>query len=291
MLIGVGVEFLASRYTKQTGGITTSRKPKAEVEIILAGDVMLGRTVMSRSLDMSDPVYPFRKVGEVLSQADIVFVNLENPILENCPRHYTGFTFCAEPKMIEGLEFAGVDVATLANNRSRNYGERGLLRTKELLEEKGILVTGLGNLAVIEKSGVKFGFLGFDYVDKNITDEDLELVRESDKRVDVLIAGVHWGAEYRDTASAKQNEIAKKLVENGVDLIAGHHPHWVQNQETINGKPVYYSLGNFIFDQMWSAKTREGLAIRIIYNEKGEIVREEDLPVFMYSWAQPEWVE
>lgn len=86
---------------------------------------MLGRSVMIKSLSMNDPVYPFRKVAEKLNQADIVFVNLESPLVANCPSSNSGFKFCADPKMIEGLKFAGVDVVSLANNHTLNYGRGG----------------------------------------------------------------------------------------------------------------------------------------------------------------------
>ena len=132
--------------------------------------------------------------------------------------------------------------------------------------------------------------MGFEFIDKQPTEADYKLVSDSDKKVDILIVGVHWGVEYKSTASAKQKEIAKKLVENGADVIAGHHPHWVQEMEYIDNKPVYYSLGNFVFDQMWSQKTREGLAIKLTFKD-GRIVKEEKLPIFMRNWSQPEWVE
>lgn len=262
----------------------------SEVEVILTGDIMLGRTVATTSLDKkSDPNYPFIKVNDRLRSADVVFANLESPVATNCPRTYEGLIFCADPKMAEGLVYAGVDVVTLANNHILNYGQKGLTETTKVLNENGIAYTGLGNLVIKEIKGTKFGFLGFEFIDKWPVQDDYDLVAKSDSKVDVLIVGVHWGAEYRENRSDKQNEIAKKLVFNGADVIAGHHPHWVQEVEHINGKPVYYSLGNFVFDQMWSEKTREGLAIRLTFRD-GKIVKEESLPVYIENWAQPAWV-
>lgn len=260
-----------------------------EVEVILVGDTMLGRTVMTTSLDKKkDPNYPFLLVVGELKSADLVFANLENPLIENCPRHYEGLIFCADPKMTDGLVYAGIDVVSLANNHSRNYGQKGLNETIKILGEKGVAYTGLNNLVIKEVRGTKFGFLGFEFVDKWPTQKDYELVVDSDRKVDVLIVGVHWGVEYKAVASAKQKEIAKKLVENGADVIAGHHPHWVQDSEYINGKPVFYSLGNFVFDQMWSTKTREGLVMRLTFQDR-QLIKEEKLPIFMTDWAQPEF--
>lgn len=282
-----------------------------DVEVILTGDVMLGRTVMTKSLDSGEPTYPFKKVAGQLAEADFVFVNLENPIIENCPRTSTGLKLCTDPKLISGLKLAGVDVVTLANNHALDYGKRGIEKTVEFLEEEGIEAVGLGNLVIKEKKGIKFGFLGFNFVSSGLKDKDFKLVSDSDNKVEVLIVGVHWGEEYQNKANKFQREWAKRLVEAGADVVVGHHPHWVQETEYIE-KPVYdevasspsvsedtkydkyavayYSLGNFIFDQMWSEKTRQGLTLKLTYRN-GQLVKIEELPIYMSSWAQPEFVE
>lgn len=283
------INFFPKRNSQVTPVINNPLAPfSRDVSVILTGDVMLGRSVMITSLDLGDPAYPFRKVGQTLSEADIVFLNLENPVIEGCPRILGGFTFCADPKMIEGLTFSGVDVVTLANNHSANYGQDGVKETEKLLSEKGIESVGLGNLAIKKVKGITFGFLGFDFVFKSPKDSDFELAKASDSRVDVLIVGVHWGVEYKDKANANQRLWAKKLVELGADVVVGHHPHWVQDDEKIDGKPVYYSLGNFVFDQMWSEETKKGLAVRLTFRD-GALIKEERLPTYISSWAQPEF--
>lgn len=268
----------------------TSFSKTNDVEVILTGDVMLGRTVMTKSLDLYDPVYPFRKVASELTNADIVFINLENPIVDDCPRIYKGFKFCATPKMVEGLTASGVDVVTLANNHSGNFGQDGIEETVKTLESRGILITGLGKLSTMTVNEVEFGFLGFDFVSGEPKVTDFELVSSSNDKVDVLIVGVHWGNEYTEKASSIQREWAERLVEAGADVVVGHHPHWVQEKENINGKAVYYSLGNFVFDQMWSEKTREGTVVQLTYGN-GELIGERVINTYMENWAQPEFVE
>ena len=176
--------------------------PNNEVDIIFAGDVMLGRSVMGASLDNNDPFYPFRKLNDFLSSADITFVNLENPIIENCKRHVGGFTFCTTPAIAKGLSFAGINVVTLANNHSGNYGHEGLEETKSHLTTLGIKSVGYNNLEIIETNGIKFGFLGFNYT-FGITnlEKDLKLIKESDSKADVLIVSPHWGEEYKAIAN------------------------------------------------------------------------------------------
>lgn len=261
----------------------------SETTIILTGDIMLGRTVMTKSLGSNNPNYPFEKVSDELDEADIVFVNLENPIVSNCPRSSEDLIFCTAPIMVEGLVTAGIDIVSLANNHSRNYGESGLSETVRILDEKEILTTGLGELVVKEAKGIKYGFLGFDFISKTPKENDYELVTESAGEVGVLIVGVHWGAEYRNEPAEIQKQWAKELVQAGADVVVGHGPHWVQGMEYINEKPVYYSLGNFIFDQMWSEETKTGLVMKLTFRN-GELINEEELPTYMSSWAQPEFI-
>lgn len=261
-----------------------------EVTLLLTGDVMLGRTVMRESLNKSDPSYPFRKVADKLRSADLVFVNLENPIIANCPAHEGGFVFCATPEMTEGLVYSGVDIVNLANNHSKNYDESALSETVEILDQRGILATGLEELVVIERGEVNFGFLGFDFTLNEPTPADYGLIRNSDGSVDVLIIGVHWGVEYTSKPQEYQREWARSMVEAGADVIAGHHPHWVQSFEEVNAKPVFYSLGNFVFDQMWSEETREGVAVELAF-KGGSLQNTEFLPIYMQNWAQPEFIE
>ena len=299
--------------------VSLTPTPVKSVKLLLTGDIMLGRTVNSRSLDMGDTKYPFEKVADKLREADVVFANLESPIVHGCPRIESGFSFCADIKMTEGLTFSGIDIVTLANNHNLNFGKNGLNDTEEILTEKGIKQVGLGSFEIIEKEGIKFGFLGFDFVSDTLIPADLELIRDADNKVDFLIVGVHWGNEYKALANNWQKTWAKEIVKAGADIVVGHHPHWVQDMECfenvkktrgadtdplqewtrfaplesgcpLGSKSVYYSLGNFVFDQMWSEETKKGLAIELTF-ENGKLVKEERLPVYMKNWAQPEWVE
>lgn len=265
--------------------------PKKEVttEIILGGDIMLGRTVMSTSLSKNDPTYPFQKIASFLQTADLVFVNLENPFVTNCPPHSEGLIFCADPKMVESLTFANVGAVTLANNHTRNYGQAGLDETISLLASKDILATN-SNLATTNINGLTFGLLGFNFLDIKPAESDYSLIQVSSKKVDVLIISIHWGNEYQAHPSQNQKEIAQRVITSGADILVGHHPHWVEDIEYIDNKPVYYSLGNFVFDQMWSESTRKGLLVRLTFNQKGVIINEEKFPIYMQNWAQPELV-
>lgn len=145
-------------------------------------------------------------------------------------------------------------------------------------------------METIEKNGTKFGFLGFDFLDNLPKDSDYQLIKDSKKNVDVLIVMVHWGVEYMPQPTEGQRLIANKLIKAGADVISGNHSHWVQSIDYIDGKPVYYSLGNFVFDQSWSEETKKGLVIQLTY-QNNNLVNTEKLPIYMKSLAQPGWTQ
>ncbi|EKE05044.1 MAG: hypothetical protein ACD_19C00426G0066 [uncultured bacterium] len=260
--------------------------PITQITITFTGDIMLGRSVMGASLDKDDPYYSFRKTSDFLKNTDITFGNLENPIVEDCKRHVGGFKFCTTPEIAKSLTFSGFDIVTIANNHTNNYGKEGFEETKKYLNNDGVKSVGYGNLGIIEKNGTKFGFLGFDLVSNQFSASDQQLITDSDSLVDVLIIGPHWGTEYQAIANKLQITIAEQMVESGADVVIGHHPHWVQNYEEINGVPVYYSLGNFIFDQMWSEETKKGLVIKITFEGKN-IVKTEEFKTYIPLIGQP----
>jgi poly-gamma-glutamate synthesis protein (capsule biosynthesis protein) len=146
--------FLVSLATLFGFGLFNSVK---QTSLVFTGDIMLGRSVMSKSLKAKNPNYPFMNVADLLRGADIVFSNLESPIIDNCPYSDSGFKFCSDPKMIEGLKYAGVDIINLANNHILNYGKEGLIQTKKYLDLNGIKWVGDGNLVIIEKNKTNSG--------------------------------------------------------------------------------------------------------------------------------------
>ena len=289
-----------------------------EVRIFFTGDVMLGRSVMSRSKQLGDHLYPFRKTVDRLRRADLTIINLENPIIENCPIHTEGFRFCSEPGSVSALEFAGINIASIANNHALDWGREGREQTIKYLNASGIESIGYDNVVYKKMSDVTFAFVGFDFVSNAylLNSDQTDMIIEAKNNSDVLIASIHWGNEYFNTANSHQRRMARELIGLGVDMIIGHHPHWIQDVECFlrsDGKveiiesitseqfrqgqgcpqatiPVYYSLGNFVFDQMWSGETRTGAAVETMFID-GKFVKDDVHIVYMQNWAQPEWID
>src|SRR4030042_5377340 len=201
---------------------------------------------------LSDFTYPFLKTAGFLREADIVFANLESPFSDPCPLTNEGMIFCADPKAVQGLVFAGVDIANLANNHIRNYGQKGVEKTKSLLAGANIIPLGPEEeLVVKEIKGTRLGFLGFDLTSGYSQEKIIEKVKKETDKVDLLIISFHWGTEYVKSPSLWQVELAHQVIDSGASLLLGHHPHVIQEVETYQNAKIVYSLGNFVFDPPW----------------------------------------
>nr|WBU15402.1 bacterial capsule synthesis protein PGA_cap [uncultured bacterium] len=267
--------------------------------LVATGDVIPARyvdvTIRSRGDDF---LYPVSATAGLLAAGDLTVVNLEAPLIDGCPYHDSGFTFCGRPGFVQALLAAGVDVATLENNHIGNYGPEGIAATRQLLEAHGIAWADRYHLAVREVRGLRFGFLAFNGVGEAIDREALSArIAEARSQVEVLVVAVHWGAEYVDVprpapgvAPDDPVEIGHLAVDAGADLVLGNHPHWVQAVEVYQGKLIVYAHGNFIFDQMWSYETRIGVVGRYTFYDR-TLVRVEFVPVIIEDYARPRPLE
>ena len=262
--------------------------------VLVTGDVLLAREVNYQSINRQDWHWPFLKTADVLRQADITVVNLETPLIANCPPMRDRMVFCGDPNHAATLGWAGVDVASLANNHALNQGPAGVTETVELLDSAGVQTTGLlGKPTVIERNGITFTFLG--YTDLGATQNminpadmaQLKMdIAQAKQNSDVVIPFFHWGEEYTYHPTARQRELAQAAVTAGADLVIGNHAHWYQELEFFEDTLIMYSHGNFVFDQMWSTETRQGLAGRYTFYEN-KLIDAEFLPVLIEDYGQP----
>lgn len=272
--------------------LTTAKE--SEVILIATGDVIPARTVNATMSRRNDFLYPFRKTAKLLKSADLLLINLEAPLIENCPVTDEGMIFCGSPRFVEGLNFVKAKVANLANNHSGNYGTDGLTSTKQLLANNSIKTIGLGNPAIYEAKGIRFGFLGYNDIGSTlglpIAAAESETIKQQVKklvsRVDFVIVAFHWGEEYTALPNSRQKYLAHLAIKSGAELVIGNHPHWIQSRENYRGKLINYALGNFVFDQMWSIETRQGLVAKYVFNKNG-LVSAKYFPVIIENYAQP----
>lgn len=262
------------------------------ITLITTGDVIPARTVNYKMTVYNDFTHPFAKTADFLRSADLTLINLESPLIKNCPVTNMGMIFCGHQRFIDGLLFGGIDVVNLANNHTLNYGLNGIQQTIDLLNNNNILTCGfpINNLTMKQCNNLTIGFLGWNLLEKFNEEEILETIKQAKNQVDLLIVSPHWGAEYTPYPAQWQRKLAHQMIDAGADLIAGNHPHWIQPIEVYQNKLIIYAHGNFIFDQEWSLETKTGIVGKHTFYEN-RLVESQFFPVFISDYNQPEFLE
>lgn len=263
------------------------------ISILFTGDIMLDRYVETLR-DQKGGDFPFTYMPEIITtietaldvnELDLVVGNLEGPITDsNYVNDGSAMIFNFKPDVVELLKNAGFTTFSMANNHALDMGKTGPQQTHDYLATAGIesfghpdTPNGEYSFITYDFAGTTLGFLGLnDAVIRLDTDAAIAKIKEVDPLVDYLIIGVHWGWEYEPTARESVVAKAHAFVDSGADFVWGHHPHVVQNHETYNGVEIYYSLGNFVFDQYFSDAVREGLVLGLKI-ENGELTVVEQM--------------
>lgn len=308
-----------------------THQPKTTT-LFFAGDIMLSRNVAGEMNKVNDYVLPFRNVMQQMAAADIAFANLESPFYALPPFAQQGLIFKADPRTIEGINLAGFDILSTANNHSFDQGEAGINFTNAWLIKHGVLPLGIGDDCrmgrIITKNNIKFGFLAYSYAAYNdggktksplVCDwnnaKNLVLdIKNLKSQTDYVLVSAHMGMEYKREPDENNVLLAHTAIDAGADFVVGHHPHWVQTIEKYTARPsplagegalyqkryragegepertgwIFYSLGNFVFDQMWSVDTKEGLTVQITFQDKN-LSKIELSPVIIEDFCCPRW--
>lgn len=272
-----------------------------KAKLIFFGDMMLDRNVRILINKMGDCDKLFDNVRGFIEPYDLAVFNLEGAISDFTPVSRPGgddlrFTFASSTAGC--IARSGLDLASLANNHSNNFGKKGLDQTERYLNDAGVAYfgnpfnsvssTSIPISIIKEVNGVKIAFVGFhelyyENFDK-VTNEIKRIKNTKDRTLkagynevdlsgepiaDFIVVYPHWGIEYQFNPSKLQTKLAHEFIDAGADIIIGAHPHIIQDVEKYNGKWIYYSLGNFIFDQYFSAETMKGMALEMEL-EKGK---------------------
>jgi poly-gamma-glutamate synthesis protein (capsule biosynthesis protein) len=247
----------------------------------------------------------------LIQNADLAIANFENPAPDSFRYHTSGTVFSADPKLIKGLANAGIDWVSLANNHIGDAGRKGIVQTIANLADYGIKSGGAGKDAktarrptILEANGVKVGIIGYDTIapgyragtDKpgsasfTVDNVRSDVQKARDSGAQVVIVFPHWGTEYDPTPFAGQQALARAAIDAGADLVIGNHAHWAGAVEVYEGKPIWYALGNFVFDQTWSEPTMEGMTLELTF-DGGALVQARMRPHIILDKAQPNFLD
>lgn len=247
----------------------------------------------------------------LLSGADLAIANFENPAPDAFRLHERGTVFSANPAYISGLVNAGIDYVSLGNNHIRDAGAQGILDTIDSLDSAGIAHSGAGaNLAaartpaMLRAGGVTVAVLGYDTIaggyfagpdragSAPMTAESVraDVAAARAAGADLVIVFPHWGTEYDPTPFAGQRELAGAAIDAGADMVIGNHAHWAAGMEVRAGRPIWYALGNFVFDQTWSEPTMEGITLELTFDGT-RLVQVNMRPHLILDRAQPNFMD
>lgn len=274
---------------EQVPRIFPHTKEKA-VSVLFVGDMMFDRQIRLRA-EQFGQAHIFSCASSTLRQYDAVIGNLEGPVTHHesvsvgstvgSPENFV-FTFpLSVPK---ALFDHNIKIVNLGNNHILNFRADGLRETRQLLDGAGVSYFGgvAGNTSVLrsEFHGRRFSFVSFNEFGGENASSTIALIQKEKADGQTVIVYAHWGDEYME-APPRVHEWTAQFVSAGADAVIGSHPHVVQSGGRLNGKPYYFSLGNFIFDQYFNAEVRNGLAVEVVFD--GEDIKTREFAVTIHK--------
>ena len=264
--------------------------PSAFAETItlsFIGDCSIGEAIQYRGyensytavLDEHGYDWPFSLVYPILSTDDWTFANLEVVFTTRTKHQDKRYPLSALPEYAQTLLHSGIDVLNTANNHAYDFLMAGYEESMQTLDDLGVPHFGSFNLGTLQAqdllwtqtvNGIKIGGVGFSYPQETDANKVANRVQElRDQGCDLVIVSMHWGRENTTTPEAYQVYLAKEAIKAGADVVWGHHPHILQPVQFYNGKPIFYSTGNFTFGTMSSVDPDTGI-FQLTYEIDGE---------------------
>jgi len=253
------------------------------ITLCAAGDCTLGTDTsfyQATSLpgvfkESGDPRYLFKNVEAYFLDADYTIVNLETTFTLSEQRikkkGKPAFFFKGDPELANSLALAGVDAVNIANNHIGDYGEQGYLDTVNTLDNLGIGHFDYGNIHYAKIQGVSFAFLGYTGWGANWWELAENIARLKDEGY-IVVVNFHWGEQNVYAPDAAQIDIARYTIDQGADLIIGHHPHVLQGAEKYNGKYIFYSLGNFCYGGHSNPDDKDSAIIQTVFTFADDVL-------------------
>ncbi|HEY4527211.1 MAG TPA: CapA family protein [Candidatus Paceibacterota bacterium] len=261
--------------------------------VLFGGDMMFDRSVRTAA-ERNGEDFLFSCIDTVLAGADLTVANLEGPITDNLSRSVgsaigspDNFIFTFPRTTAELLKRHRIEMVSLGNNHILNFGYSGVRSTQEALQAAGVAYFGdpiADTVTIKTVGGISFALIAYNefgpYGGKAAATTTERHITEAKIAGFMPVVFAHWGIEYEPFAAEYQRLYAHRFVDAGAVAVIGAHPHVVQNHEIYNGVPIYYSLGNFVFDQYFIEEVRHGLFLKVTFNGEG-VESIEEIPIVL----------
>jgi len=269
------------------GALSSQEVAPVQLTISAAGDCTLGSDEgfdEESSFDtmydsVGEPSYFFRNVKSIFENDDLTIVNMEGPLTTSEDLQEKEFSFKGRPEYTRILTEGSVEAVNLANNHSYDYGEQGYQDTIQNVENAGITSFGYERTALLDIKGVKVGLAGI-YVLKDGMERESQLKEHiaslKQQGAQLVIVNFHWGSEKENYPDDIQVSLAHTAVDNGADLVVGHHPHVLQGIEKYNGKYIVYSLANFCFGGNSNPSDKDTMIFQQTFTIQNQEVAKDD---------------
>lgn len=280
--------------------------------VVVTGTSVVGaRGLYQQSTQRGDWLYAGREIAELLRSADIAHISNESSFADTCVQNSWTMVFCGPTAAFDLLTWAGIDVVGLTGNHILDAGVDWFNRTLELYTNANMKYFGGGRNAteahtpaIVDTGQVSVAFLGYNmippaqyyagpdapgsaYLEESALRSDITAASEN---ADFVFVDMQWGNEYERQPNSYQTQFGHIAVDAGADVVSGVHPHWVQPVEFYGDSLIFYSLGNFWFDQTWSLDTREGIMVRHYFYEK-KYLGFEIFPTLLSDTYQPQFAQ
>lgn len=262
------------------GKFSKSTSDEQSSTFLIGGDVMLDRLI-NHKFSAAGIENVFSNLGKrVFWGSDMATINLEGPISDKPiidDISVDNLVFNFPPESIGALKYLNINSVSLANNHTGNAGASGLQNTKSVLQNDNIKSfgepSGLSEMSVARLDGnIPMSIIGINFLPNYDLDEIGNKIKTEKEAGRFVIVYPHWGNEYQNSHNKNQQMLAERMIDDGADIIVGSHPHVIQDTQVYKGKPIIYSLGNFVFDQTFSKETQQGLLLGgVIYKDRIEL--------------------
>lgn len=271
-------------------------KQQQPIILLFGGDIMLDRYIRTTMHRKGSDFVLASPVEKLIQSSDAVIANLEGPITDHLSVSETSvigearnYVFTFPPESALWLKQEGIGVVNLGNNHILNFGSDGAKTTEEFLKQAGVQYFGSPvseeRTLIQTIRGVTIGFVNYNQFIGEGKERALADIVLLKPQVDIVILYAHWGKEYTSVLSSIK-DLAHEFIDTGADVIIGSHPHIIQEKEVYHGKTIYYSLGNFIFDQYEDPATQHSLLVKLAIDPKTRRTTFTDIPLFLERTGQ-----